>query len=254
MKQILVAAALIFSISVMHAQGIKGIIKKASTKDSGTGKTGIGNVISKATGTQLSTADVVSGLKEALAVGTQKSAEKLSAADGFFKDAAIKILLPPEAANVMATVSRFPGGSKMVDDAILSMNRAAEDAAKSAAPIFINAIKSMSINDAFGILRGGDTAATKFLRVTTTNSLTAAFRPVIQNSLDRVNASQLWNKVFSAYNRFSLQKVNPDLTAYVTDKALVGMFHQVALEEQKIRKDPMAQTTDILKKVFGGKQ
>ena len=162
-------------------------------------------------------------------------------------------MLPSEAQKVQEAISKAPGGSKLVDDAILSMNRAAEDAAKSAAPIFINAIKSMSISDAWNILKGGDTAATQYLRKQTTASLTEAFRPVIQQSLEKVNATQHWNTVFSTYNRFALNKINPDLTAYVTDKALTGIFYQVALEEQKIRKDPVSQTTNLLKKVFGGK-
>lgn len=175
----------------------------------------------------------------------------MSAVDGFFKDAAIKILMPQEAQNVIEAVKKVPGGDKMVDDAILSMNRAAEDAAKSAAPIFVNAIKGMSISDAFGILRGGDTAATAYLRRQTTNQLTEAFRPVIEQSLAKVNATHYWNTVFSTYNRFALKKVNPDLAGYVTDKALYGIFYQVAEEERKIRKDPLAQTTNLLKKVFG---
>ena len=139
---------------------------------------------------------------------------------------------------------------KMVDDAILSMNRAAEDASKSAAPIFINAVKGMSIGDAVGILRGGDFAATNYLKEKTTASLTEAFRPVIEASLEKVNATKYWNTVFTTYNKFSADKVNPDLSAYVTERALSGMFHQVSLEEQKIRKDPLARTSDILKKVF----
>jgi enolase len=131
------------------------------------------------------------------------------------------------------------------------MNRAAEDASKSAAPIFINAIKQMSIQDAVGILRGGDFAATDFLKSKTTANLTEAFRPVIEQSLAKVNATKYWNSLFTTYNTFSTQKVNTDLSAYVTEKALAGIFHEVALEEQKIRKDPAAQTTSLLKQVFG---
>jgi hypothetical protein len=131
------------------------------------------------------------------------------------------------------------------------MNRAAEDAAKSAAPIFINAIKQMSIQDAWGILKGGDTAATAYLRTTTTSPLTEAFRPVIETSLDKVNATQYWNTVFTTYNKMPLtNKVDPDLSAYVTEKALSGIFYQVALQEAQIRANPAARTTDILKKVF----
>jgi hypothetical protein len=131
------------------------------------------------------------------------------------------------------------------------MNRAAEDAAKSAAPIFLNAIKQMSISDAWSILRGSDTAATAYLRKTTTASLTNAFKPVIDNSLEKVDATKYWNTVFTAYNKVSFNKVNPDLSAYVTDKALYGIFYEIGQQEMQIRKDPVARTTDILKKVFG---
>jgi hypothetical protein len=130
------------------------------------------------------------------------------------------------------------------------MNRAAEDAAKSAAPIFVNAVKQMSFQDAMGILKGGDFAATNYLKEKTTLSLTEAFRPVIENSLQKVNATKYWNTVFTTYNKFGTEKVNTDLTAYVTEKALTGIFYQLSLEEQKIRKDPLARTSDILKKVF----
>jgi len=144
------------------------------------------------------------------------------------------------------------GLSAEVDEAILSMNRAAEDAAKSAAPIFVDAIKQMTIQDAAGILKGGDSAATTYLRQKTNTSLTNAFNPIIKQSLAKVDATQYWNTAFSAYNKVPfVKKVNTDLTAYVTEKALAGIFYQVAQEEQKIRKNPAAQTTDLLKKVFG---
>ena len=156
----------------------------------------------------------------------------------------------PEEAQKAERKLRSLGMGKLVDDAILAMNRAAEDAAKSAAPIFINAVKQMSIADAVGILRGRDFAATSYLKDKTTISLTEAFRPVIETSLSKVNATKYWNTVFTAYNRVSTDKINPDLAAYVTEKSLAGIFHQVGLEEQKIRKDPFARTTDILKKVF----
>ena len=157
--------------------------------------------------------------------------------------------MPPEAQKVEKKL-RSIGMGKQVDDAILSMNRAAEDAAKSAAPIFINAIKQMSIHDAFWILKGGDFAATNYLKDKTTASLTEAFRPVIESSLKKVNATKYWNTVFTTYNKFTTEKVNPDLPAYVTEKAMAGIFYQVGQEEQKIRKDPVARTTDLLKKVF----
>jgi hypothetical protein len=194
----------------------------------------------------------VAGLKEALSVGARNSSDKLSAVDGFFANAAIKVLMPEEAKKAESTL-RNVGLGNMVDKAILSMNRAAEEASKSAAPIFVDAIKSMSIQDAFGILRGSDSAATVYLKGKTTLSLTNAFKPVIESALEKTNATKYWRDVFETYNKLptTFNKVNPDLSGYVTDKALTGLFWQVALEEQKIRKDPAARVTDILKKVFG---
>jgi len=198
----------------------------------------------------LSTTDIVAGLKEALTVGTQNSSNKLSAVDGFFKDAAVKILMPPEAQKVESTLRSLGFGS-VVDKAILSMNRGAEDAAKSATPIFVNAIKQMTITDALGILKGSDNAATNYFKDKTTAQLTQAFRPVIDKSLNKTDATKYWSDVFSVYNRFATNKVETDLGAYVTGKAIDGIFYEVALEEQKIRKDPAARVSDILKKVFG---
>jgi hypothetical protein len=131
------------------------------------------------------------------------------------------------------------------------MNRAAEDASKSAAPIFISAIRKMTVQDALGILRGTDTSATAYLRKSTTDPLTTAFMPVVQASLDKVNATKYWKDVFTAYNRFSLTKVNTDINSYVTQKALNGIFYYVAQEEKNIRANPAARATDLLKKVFG---
>lgn len=202
------------------------------------------------TGSNLSTDEIANGLKEALNKGVTEGTTKLSAADGFFKDAAIKILMPPDAIKAEKTLRNI-GLGQQVDDAILTMNRAAEDAAKSASPIFVNAIKEMSIEDAWGILKGGDSAATKYLRTKTTPALTAAFKPVIDKSLEKTGATKYWNTAFSSYNKIAFNKVNPDLSAYVTEKALSGIFYQIALEEMQIRKDPVARTTDLLKKVFG---
>lgn len=200
--------------------------------------------------TTLSNDDIVAGLKEALVTGSQKGSSTLSQVDGFFANAALKILMPPEAQKIENTLRKIGFGNE-VDNAILSMNRAAEDACKSAAPIFVNAIKQMSFQDALGILKGGDTAATGYLRGKTTAELTAAFKPVIEQSLQKVDATKYWNKIISTYNKFSFKKVNPDLSSYVTDKALSGIFYQVAIEERNIRKDPLARTSEILKKVFG---
>jgi hypothetical protein len=196
---------------------------------------------------------IAEALKQALTIGTQNSTNKLSAVDGFFADAAVKILMPPEAQNVEKTLRQF-GLGNLVDKTILSLNRAAEDAAKSATPIFVDAIKQMTISDALGILQGGNFAATNYFKEKTTASLTAAFSPIISTSLNKVDATKYWNDMFTAYNKFSLKKVPTDLNVYVTQKAIDGIFYEVGLEEQKIRKDPAARTTELLKQVFGGNQ
>ncbi|MCC6290019.1 MAG: DUF4197 domain-containing protein [Chitinophagaceae bacterium] len=198
----------------------------------------------------LSTAEIASGLKEALSIGTQNSTTRLSAVDGFFSNAAIKILLPEEAQKVESTLRNI-GLGNLVDKAILSMNRAAEDASKEATPIFVNAIKEMTITDALGILKGGDYAATDYFKGKTTTPLTAAFKPVIEKALAKTNATKYWSDVFTAYNKFTAKPINPDLSGYVTEKSLSGIFYEVSLEEQKIRKDPAARVTELLKKVFG---
>jgi hypothetical protein len=239
-KIILFVGVVFFSVQLISAQGIKGLFDKVSKTVSPTG------------GSSLSNDDIISGLKEALRVGTDSSSKKLSKLDGFFGDAAIKILMPEEAKKVESTLRSFGMGS-MVDKAILSMNRAAEDAASGIGNIFWDAIKSMSITDGLQILRGGDFAATDYLKSATTKVLTEKFRPVIETALIRVDATKYWSDVFTNYNRFSANKVNTDLTAYVTERALSGLFYNISLQEQKIRKDPAAQVTDILKKVFGGK-
>lgn len=238
MKQILTLFILLSVVQTDADAQLKGLLNKA--KDAISGKS-----------VSLSNDDIVAGLKEALAVGSQKGANSLSQVDGFFANAALKILLPPEAEKVESTLRKV-GLGKQVDDAILSMNRAAEDACKSAAPIFGNAIKQMSFQDALGILKGGDTAATGYLRGKTSTELTNAFRPVITQSLEKVNATKYWNTLISSYNKINIlgKKINPDLSAYVTEKALGGIFHQVAEEEKNIRKDPLARSSEILKKVF----
>jgi hypothetical protein len=203
-------------------------------------------------GKGLSPDDIASGLKDALAKGVQKSTDQLSAADGFFKDAAVKILFPPEAVKMEKTL-RSAGFGPQVDKAILDINRAAEDAAKSAAPIFLNAIKGMSVSDGIAILRGSDTSATSYLRKSTTAQLTAAFLPVIKNSLDKVGATSSWKTVVDAYNKIPFtKKINSDLPGYTTGKALDGVFFYVAVEEKSIRQNPAGQADALLKKVFGG--
>jgi len=200
----------------------------------------------------LNNGEIASGLKEALRVGTDSTTKRLSLLNGFFGDDIIKILMPPEAQKVERTL-RDLGFGKTVDKSILSMNRAAEDATKYVGQIFWNSIQKMTINDAIGILRGGDFAATEYLKRTTTQQLTTAFRPVIDKSLNNVDATKYWNDVFNLYNKFSKNPVNTDLGVYVTEKALSGLFYHIGLQEQKIRRDPAARVTDILKKVFGSR-
>jgi hypothetical protein len=229
-----------FSLSAQKDSSNKlgGLFKKATS------------VFSKNSSGGLSSDEIVSGLKEALSLGAQKSGDRLSATNGFFKDAAVKILLPQQVQDIEKKMRMF-GLGKLVDNAELSMNRAAEDASKSAAPIFLSAIKQMTVTDALKILRGTDTAATGYLRKTTTLQLTSAFMPVIEESLKKTDANQYWKDVFTAYNRFSEKPVDTDINSYVTGKALDGIFYYVAQEEINIRKNPAGRVTDILKKVFG---
>ena len=177
---------------------------------------------------------------------------KLNKEDGFFKDALYKILVPEDAQKIANTLRDIGFGS-LVDKAILQINRGAEDAAGYAKPIFVNAIKSMSIQDAIGLVRNGDTSATHFFREKTTAQLMSAFTPVIKASLDKVDATKYYGDMVNKYNSIPLvRKLNPDLTGYVTTKATNALFDLVAKEEKNIRTNFAARTTDILKKVFGG--
>ncbi len=252
MKKIFIVIGWVILAANVHAQSIFDKVNKAVKKDSSKNVlTTIGNTVSgSGGGKSLSKEEIINGLKEALSVGTNNSTIKLGSVDGFFKDAALKILMPEEAKKAEKTLRNIGMGS-LVDKAILSMNRAAEDAASGVGNIFLNAIKHMTVTDGLKILQGGDFAATDYLKANTTAGLTEKMRPVIETSLKKVDATTYWKEVFTAYNKVSLQKVNPDLTAYVTEKAMAGIFYEVGLEEQKIRKDPAAQVTDLLKKVFG---
>lgn len=244
-KNIIILLVLSLFITTTKAQGLKDLFNKVTKKDTGAN----GN---SALGSGLSNGDIISGLKEALKIGTDSSSKKLSMVNGFFGDAAIKILMPEEAQKVEKTL-RGVGMGSLVDKAILSMNRAAEDAASGVGNIFFNSIKQMTVTDGLQILRGGDFAATEYLKKHTSTELTEKFRPVIEASLIKTDATKYWSQLFTNYNKFSFKKINPDLTAYVTERALSGLFLNISLQEQKIRKDPAAQVTGILKSVFGGK-
>ena len=194
------------------------------------------------------------GIKEALGQGLVKAVLQLNRTDGFFKDALYKVLLPPDAKKIENTL-RDIGMGKMVDKAILAINRAAEDAAAFAKPIFVDAIKSMTISDAIGLVRNGDTSATHFFRVKTTDKLIAAFMPVIKTSLDKVEATKYYGDIVTTYNNFptTFKKINPDLPGFVTSRATDALFDLVAKEELNIRQNLIARTSDLLRKVFGAK-
>jgi len=199
----------------------------------------------------LSENEIVGGLKQALEVGTGNAVGFLAKTNGYFNDPLVKIPFPAEAQRA-ADKLRQLGAGQLVDDFVVRMNRGAEQAAGSARPIFVNAIKAMTFQDARNILQGPDNAATNFFRDKTSTELYGKFSPVIERTLNEVNAAKLWGDITTQYNRIPLvTKVETDLTRYVTNKALDGLFLKLAGEEQKIRQDPAARVTDLLKRVFG---
>ena len=205
---------------------------------------------SAGTSGSLTNSDIASGLKEALRVGVSKGATQASQLDGYFKNPLLKIAFPPEAQKV-ATKLRQLGFNQQVDQFELSLNRAAEDAAKKAAPVFVKAITSMSIQDAVGILGGSNDAATQYLRRTSGQQLVTEFTPIIDSTLTKNNATRYYSSLVTTYNKIPfVQKVNPNLTQYATGKAVDGLFVLVAQEETKIRENPAARVTDLLKRVF----
>ncbi len=195
--------------------------------------------------------DAAGGIREALVKGTGQAVALVSKPDGYFSNPQIKIPFPEEARTI-ETKLRAIGLGSQVDEVVLAVNRAAEDAAKEAQTIFVNAVTGINISDAIQIVKGGNDAATQYLSRTTTPALKEKFSPVIKSSLDKVDATRLWADLINAYNQLPfVSKQNPDLTAYVTDKAIVGLFTMIAKEEAKIRQNPAQQTTELLKRVFG---
>jgi hypothetical protein len=213
----------------------------------------------------LTEADVAGGLREALITGARNSAQKLAAENGYYGDALVKIFLPDEAKIIVDNISRIPGGEKLVEDVILRINRAAEDAAKEVTPIFVSSITQMTIRDAFNILNGADNAATAYLRSTTYDQLYQLYKPKIQASTEKkiiggISTKDSWNTLTSKWNSVAntlagklagLKPVNTDLDDFLTSKALSGMFLKVEAEELKIRKEVSARVTPLLQKVFG---
>lgn len=194
--------------------------------------------------------EVISGLKEALVKGITEGAGKASAVNGFLGNPKIKIPFPPEVQKVEKKLRELGMGSQ-VDKFVETLNRGAEEAAKEAKPIFVNAIQGMTVQDAWGILKGADDAATQYLKGKTSADLTAKFQPVIKKALDQTSATKYYSDLINTYNKIPLvEKVNPNLDQYATERALSGLFLLVAEEEKKIRVDPLARTTELLKKVF----
>jgi hypothetical protein len=199
----------------------------------------------------LTSAEVADGLKEALIKGISNGSDIVSQLDGYFKNPEIKIPFPPDVKRVEDRLRQIGLGNE-VDKFVMTLNRGAEDAAKEAKPIFIAAIKQMTIQDAFGILRGEQDAATQYLKRTTSSLLKEKFKPVIANSLQKVNATKYYGDIVTRYNQIpTVQKVNPELDDYATDRAIEGLFFMIAKEEQNIRANPAARTTEILRRVFG---
>lgn len=201
-------------------------------------------------GGNLTQEQVAAGLKEALEKGVITGSNLASQVDGYFKNPQIKLPFPPDAQNVESKLRQIGLGNE-VDKFILTLNRAAEQAAAEARPIFTNAIRSMTIQDAWGILRGDDHAATRYLQRTTTDQLKAKFQPVIANALAKTNATRYYSDLINTYNKIPfVDHMNPDLDAYATEKSIEGLFYLVAQEEERIRENPAARTTELLRKVF----
>ena len=198
----------------------------------------------------LSNEEIAAGLRQALDNGIDKQVTKLTMEDGFFKNELVKIGLPDELQKVDKTL-RDIGLGNLADQGLKVLNRAAEDAVKEATPIFINAVKGITFVDAKNILLGTDNAATQYLKSRTSNSLYDKFSPVIENSFTKVGADQIWENLINKYNTIPfVQKVNPDLTDYVTGEALKGVYTAISIEEKEIRTKVSSRTTDLLKRVF----
>lgn len=209
--------------------------------------------------------EIIAGLKEALIVGTTNSSNILGATDGYYKDELVKILLPPEADVIVKNINKIPGGKDLIEDVLLRINRAAEDAVSEAKPIFVNSIKSMTIADGFAILKGDDNAATQYLHKTTYSQLFELYLPKIKASVDKklvgnISTAESWNQITGKWNDLSksivgqvagFKPVDVDLDEYLTNKALEGLFLKIETEEKQIRKDPMARVNSLLKRVFG---
>ncbi|MES2519189.1 MAG: DUF4197 domain-containing protein [Bacteroidota bacterium] len=241
MRKLLLSAALMASVSSCQSQNFGNILKQAT------------DVLGGTTSGALTTEEIGRGLKEALTVGIKNSSSQASALDGYLGNQTIKLLFPPEAQKVEEKLRAIGLGNEC-DKFITSLNRGAEKAAEKAVPIFVDAITKMTIQDALGILKGDKDAATLYLKRTSSQALTSAFAPIMQDAINSTGATRMYGDIATTYNRIPFtQKVNPDLQQYATQKAIDGLFLLVAQEEQKIRDNPAARVSDILKRVFGAK-
>ena len=240
MKRLFIPIAIISSIIVTSCDVLEDVANEMLSTDSTT--------------PALTEGEVASGLKEALTVGIVNAVDVTSITDGFLKNSAIRLPFPEDAIKVKQKALEW-GLDGQVEKFETTLNRAAETASKEALPIFKKAITDMTINDAFGILRGGDGAATSYLKQKTTAELKTAFRPKVEAAIAQVKLTEYWEPIITKYNTAMTltrgEKLNPDLNEYVTDKAIQGLFHMVENEENKIRKDPIARVTELLQKVFG---
>ena len=239
MKKILIGVAILASTGVNAQLNLNKLKNTVKTQ------------VETPTESKLTNDEVISGLKEALSVGVDNAGKSASIMDGFNKNDLIRIPFPAEAENMQKSLRKV-GMGKQVDEFELVLNRAAEEAAKEAAPLFLLAIKSMSVKDGLSILKGEDNAATSYLEESTKDSLYTTFRPIVEKALQTVNITKYWSPLASGYNKIPLtKKVNLDLEDYTTEKAMEGLFKLLALEEKKIREEPAARVSDLLKKVFG---
>ena len=241
--RILLSIALLLGATTFVSAQLPRSLKQVSDKVSG--KAGAGG---------LTNDDVIAGLKEALGKGAEQSVTKGSALDGYLKNDKIRIPFPASAVKMKNTLNSM-GMSKQVEEFEVTMNRAAEEAAKEALPILRDAVMGMSVGDGFAILKGGDEAATNYLREKTSASLTERFRPIVERANQKVALASYWTPLAKAYNKSSVltgaKEVDPELDAYVTQKAIEGLFVLIAEEEGRIRQDPAARTSELLQRVFG---
>jgi hypothetical protein len=257
MRKILIITAMLISASTLNSQILKDAwnqTKNTATTVVQQATTAVNTAIGATSTPSLSNEEVIKGLREALSIGTNSSTSVASKADGYLKNPRLFIPWPEEAKDMRAKLLKL-GMKKKVEEFETSLNRAAEEAAKKAGPVFIDAITKMSVSDGFAILKGADTAATNFLRRTSYDPLYTQFLPVVKEAIAKVKVTSYWKPLVTKYNKLpGVKKQNPDLDDYVTKKAANGLFVLIADEEAKIRKDPMARVTDLLKKVFGSKQ